>query len=121
MAVLGIAVLLAVVHAVLPDPVAFWKPLLVQMLDSMQAGGHQDRRRSGCAHRRPGRPTMWGALGALTLATLLGSLFLGRWWADAAAAPGAFGAEYRQLRLGIALGIAVTVVFVLAMCARQPR
>lgn len=59
-AVLGIAVLLAIVHAVLPDPVAFWKPLLVQMLDSMQAAGiriegDRDALIAGLA------PAMWGA------------------------------------------------------------
>ena len=35
-------------------------------------------------------------------------------------APGAFGAEYQNLRLGIALGVTVTVVFVLAMALDSP-
>jgi hypothetical protein len=118
-AVLSIAVLLAIVHAVLPDPVAFWKPLLVQMLDSMQAAGikiegDRDALVAGLA------PAMWGALGALTLATLFGSMLLGRWWETLLRAPGAFGAEYQNLRLGIALGVTVTVVFVLAMALDSP-
>jgi len=113
-AVLGIGVLLAVVHAVLPDPVGFWKPLLLQMLDSMQQAGLKiegDRNVlvAGWA------PAMWGALGGLTLATLFGSMLLGRWWDSLVRAPGAFGAEYRNLRLGVALGVVVTVVFVLAI------
>jgi hypothetical protein len=59
---------------------------------------------------------MWGALGAFTLAMVFGVLLLGRWW-DSLLRPerGAFGAEYQQLRLGVALGIVVTVLFVLAM------
>ena len=113
-AVLSIGVLLAIVHAVLSDPVGFWKPLLLQMLDSMQAAGiaiQGDRD----ALVASWAPAMWGALGGLTLATLFGSLLLGRWWDSLVRAPGAFGAEYRNLRLGIALGVTVTVVFILAM------
>lgn len=118
-AVLSIAVLLAVVHAALPDPVAFWKPLLMQMLDSMQAAGikiegDRDALVAGWA------PAMWGALGGLTLATVFGSMLVGRWWDTLLRAPGAFGAEYRNLRLGVALGVAVTVVFVLAMTTDSP-
>lgn len=118
-AVLSIAVLLAVVHAALPDPVAFWKPLLMQMLDSMQTAGikiegDRDALVAGWA------PAMWGALGGLTLATVFGSLLVGRWWDTLLRAPGAFGAEYRNLRLGIALGVTVTVVFVLAMMTSSP-
>ena len=118
-AVLSIAVGLAIVHAVLPDPVAFWKPLLAQMLDSMQTAGIKlegDREAliAGLAL------AMWGALGALTLATLFGSMLLGRWWETLLRAPGAFGAEYQNLRLGVALGVTVTVVFVLAMALDSP-
>lgn len=117
--VLSIAVLLVVVHVALPDPVAFWKPLLMLVLDSMQhAGitvdGDRDAVIAGWA------PAMWGALGALTLATLFGSLLLGRWWETLLRAPGAFGVEYQNLRLGIALGVTVTVVFVLAMTIDSP-
>jgi hypothetical protein len=118
-AVLAIGMLLAVVHAVLPDPVGFWKPLLLQMLDSMQQAGLKiegDRNVlvAGWA------PAMWGALGGLTLATLFGSMLLGRWWDSLVRAPGAFGAEYRNLRLGVALGVVVTVVFVLALVTNSP-
>ena len=42
-------------------------------------------------------------------------MLLGRWWETLLRAPGAFGAEYQNLRLGTALGVTVTVVFVLAM------
>jgi hypothetical protein len=118
-AVLSIAVLLTIVHVALPDPVAFWKPMLLQMLDSMQAAGieiqgNRDALVAGLA------PAMWGALAALTLATLFGAMLLGRWWDTLLRAPGAFGAEYRNLRLGVALGVTGTVVFVLAMTSNRP-
>jgi hypothetical protein len=47
---------------------------------------------------------------------VFGVLLLGRWW-DSLLGPqaGAFGAEYQRLRLGVALGFGVTVLFILAM------
>jgi hypothetical protein len=118
-AVLVIAALLAVVHAVLPDPVAVWTPLLNELLDSMEAAGLPlEGDREAVVARWAA--SMWGALGAFALATIFGSMLLGRWWETLLRAPGAFGAEYRNLRLGIALGVAVTVVFVLAMFADSP-
>jgi hypothetical protein len=118
-AVLSVAVLLGIVHVALPDPVAFWTQLLTQMMDSMQAAGLKiegDRE----ALIASVAPAMWGALGALTLATVFSSLLLGRWWETLLRAPGAFGAEYRSLRLGVALGVAVTVIFALAMTIDAP-
>jgi hypothetical protein len=118
-AVLVVGVLLAVVHAALADPVAVWTPLLNQLLDSMQQAGFKiegDRQALVALWAR----SMWGALAALALATVFGALLLGRWWYSLLRAPGAFGAEYRNLRLGTALGIAVTAVFVLAMALDAP-
>ena len=59
--------------------------------------------------------TMWGALAALSLATVFGSLLLGRWWQSLLDTPGTFGVDYRQLRLGRALGVATTVLFIAAL------
>jgi hypothetical protein len=118
-AVLGVGVLLTVVHAALADPVAVWVPLLNQLLDSMQAAGIRlegDRQALVALWAR----SMWGSLGALGLATIFGSLLLGRWWDSLLRAPGAFGSEYRLLRLGVALGVTVTVVFVLAVTTDVP-
>jgi hypothetical protein len=118
-AVLAAGVLLAVVHGVLTDPVAVWTPLLNQLLDSMQSAGLKiegDRQALVALWAR----SMWGALGALALATVFGAMLLGRWWDTLLRAPGAFGAEYRNLRLGIALGVTATVVFVLAMVTDIP-
>jgi hypothetical protein len=64
--------------------------------------------------------TMWGAAAAMTLAAILASLFLGRWWSTLLQRPGEFGAEYRQLRLGRVLGVGATVLFVLAVSLDAP-
>lgn len=117
--VLGAGVALLLVHVVLPDPIAAWTPLLHQLLDSMTAAGLKfegDKATIVAIWAR----SMWGALAAVALALVFGSLLLGRWWVSLLQAPGAFGTEYRALRLGLALGVLVTVVFVLAWLADSP-
>ena len=97
-----------------------WKPLLMQLLDSMQTAGLKiegDRRGARCA---VGALDVGRARRACAWRRVFGSLLLGRWWDTLLRAPGAFGAEYRNLRLGIALGVTVTVVFVLAMTTDSP-
>jgi hypothetical protein len=115
-AVLAAGAAVALVHLVLADPVAMWMPLLNQMIDSMAAAGLSiksatDRQMIVLVWAR----TMWGALAALVLATLFGGLLLGRWWESLLQAPGAFGAEYRHLRLGLTLGVTITILFLLAL------
>jgi hypothetical protein len=112
-AVLGAAIAIVIVHLVVADPVAVWVQPLRGLLDSMTAAGLKlegDQDALVLVWAR----TMWGALAALVLATVLGSLFLGRWWLSLLQAPGAFGAEYRRLRLGLVLGVSVTLLFLAA-------
>lgn len=113
---LGLALLLVVLFAVLPDPVGMWREQIDTVWASMANAGLRiegDRDQIIAAWSR----TMWGALAALTLATMFGAVLLGRWWQSLLDAPGSFGVEYRQLRLGRALGIATTVLFIAAMLA----
>jgi len=113
-AVLGIAALLTVVYLSLPDPVGMWRELLDSVWASMATAGLRiegDQQLIIATWSR----TMWGALAALALATVFGGLLLGRWWQSLLDAPGSFGSEYRQLRLGRALGIATTVLFIAAL------
>ena len=111
---LAVAVLLAVVDVALTDPIGAWKVPLTQLMDAMQAPELTQADRDAIVAAFA--PPMWGALGAIALAMVFGVLLLGRWW-DSLLGPqaGAFGAEYQRLRLGVALGVAVTVLFVLAM------
>lgn len=111
-AVLGAAAGLVVVHRVLPDPAAVWIEPLRNVVDSMAAAGL--KLEGGDAMIDLWARTMWGALAALTLALVLGSLLLGCWWQSLLASPGQFGTEYRQLRLGRVLGLCITVLFVAA-------
>lgn len=112
-AVLMAAACLTVIYVVLPDPAAVWHDLLRRVLDSMADAGLKLEGDVGAMVDVWAR-TMWGALAALTLALVLGSLFMGCWWQSLLESPGRFGIEYRQLRLGRALGLCVTVLFIAA-------
>lgn len=112
-AVLVTAACLAVIYVVLPDPAAIWHDLLRRVLDSMADAGLKVQGDVGAMIEVWAR-TMWGALAALTLALMLGSLFMGCWWQSLLESPGRFGIEYRQLRLGRVLGLCVTVLFIAA-------
>jgi hypothetical protein len=108
----GAGVLL--IHVLLADPVAIWIPLLQPIVESMSAAGWQVEADQEAIVQVWAR-TMWGALGAISLVPLLGSLFLGRWWEALLRSPGAFGEEYRRLRIGMVLGSCITVLFALAV------
>ena len=113
-AVLCSAVVLLIVYAALPDPEVVWVPALKTVLDSMAAAGMPIEGDVGAKALLLAR-TMWGAVVALTLGMVMGSLFLGGWWQSLLQTPGSFGAEYRRLRLGRVLGIGVTVLFLAAL------
>jgi hypothetical protein len=112
-AIAGAAAALVVVHAVLPDPAGVWVELLQHVLVSMEQAGLKLTGDTDAMIAIWAR-TMWGALAALALATVLGSLFLGCWWQTLLDSPGRFGAEYRKLRLGLVLGVSVTLLFAAA-------
>jgi hypothetical protein len=112
-AIAGVAAVLVIVHVVLPDPAGIWVELLKHVLASMADAGLKLTGDTDAMIAIWAR-TMWGALAALTLATVLGSLFMGCWWQTLLDSPGGFGIEYRKLRLGLVLGVGVTLLFVAA-------
>jgi len=54
--------------------------------------------------------TLWGWVAVLTMMLAMGALLLARWWQSLPERRGAFGAEFQQLRLGLALGGAAAIV-----------
>lgn len=115
LAVLGLCTLLLGVYAVLDSPSAVWEALLREAVRSLGSNDivlqNPEEIITGFAR------TMWGAYGALALVGAMGSVFLGRWWQSLLEAPGAFGAEYRELRLGRVLGLASVAVIAIAALA----
>ena len=109
-----VAAVVIVVHLALPDPAAVWVGLLKGLVESMAAAGLHIKGSPDAVIALWSR-ILWGALAALALATVLGALFLGCWWQTLLDSPGRFGVEYQRLRLGSALGLVVTVLFVAAL------
>lgn len=107
LAVVSLSLVVVAIHVVLPDPAAVWVPLLREVIESMGSAGLQIAADTDVVVAVLAR-TMWGALAALALATVLGSLFLGCWWQTLLDSPGTFGSEYRRLRLGTVLGLLAT-------------
>jgi len=100
-AVLVSGLLLCGLYLALEDPVRYWQDLLREAAHAMtEAGLVLDE----AAVYQSLSITNWGTYVSLWLLTVLGSLFLGRWWESLLKAPGEFGAEFRQLRLGKLLG-----------------
>lgn len=110
---LGLAVLLIAVFTVLPDPVGMWREQIEQQLSIMDRAGFKFEGEPDVIIATWAR-TMWGSVAALLLGVVFGAVLLGRWWQSLLDSPGSFGVEYRQLRLGLALGIATTVLFIAA-------
>ncbi len=102
--VLGLSGLLLGVYAVLDSPGTVWEPLVREVVQSLRSNEIVLQNPEEIIARFA--RTMWGAYAALALLGALGSVFLGRWWQSLLEAPEAFGAEYRELRLGRVLGLA---------------
>lgn len=114
--VLGLAALLLGIYGLLAEPSAVWETLLREAVRSLNDNGIvlQQPEEIIASFSR----TMWGAYAALALLGAMSSLFLGRWWQSQLEAPGAFGAEYRELKLGRVLGFASVGVVVIAAFAQ---
>lgn len=112
---LGVAVLLIGVFVVLPDPVGIWREQIELIMPTMERAGWQIPPGERDVILAAWARSMWGSMAALSLSAVFGAVLLGRWWQSLLDSPGSFGAEYRQLRLGLALGIAVTVLFIVAL------
>ncbi len=111
-AVLAAAGAVVLGHLLPQDPGALWMPAVEPVVNSMvEAGLYPDDERDVLMQRWA--QTMWGMLAACSLVLTLGALFLGSWWQSLLTAPGAFGTEYRRLRLGVVLGTSLTIVFAL--------
>ncbi len=114
LAILGTALAVTAVHVLHPDPVSIWAPLITPSLDAMVNAGMQLESDKEAIVQLLSR-TMWGAVAGMGLATMLGGVFLGRWWQSLLSTPGSFGNEYRELRFGLVLGIGVSALFLIGL------
>lgn len=111
--------MLALLHATLGDPERFWLPFVRDMAEEMQKQGlPMDLEQDGLVEALA--RTLWGWVTALTMLLAMCALFLARWWQTLPEHAGRFGAEFREIRLGLALGVAGAVMIGLSMFSDRP-
>ena len=111
--------MLALLHATLGDPERFWLPFVRDMAEEMQKQGlPMDLEQDGLVEALA--RTLWGWVTALTMLLAMCALFLARWWQTLPDHAGRFGAEFREIRLGLALGVAGAVMIGLSMFSDRP-
>lgn len=99
-----------------PDPHAYWESVLQELAERAQSAGLD----LGPSELLPmAAQLMTGAMSASAVASALGALFLGRWWAGRVDGTG-FGAEFRELRMGRVLGSIAVLAAVAALTDLRP-
>ena len=118
-AVLAGLVMVVLLHVSLGDPEQFWAPFVRDLAQEMQRRGLAlDLEEDGLIETLA--RTLWGWVTVLTVLLAMCALFLARWWQSRASQAGRFGAEFRQLRLGVVLGTAAAVAIVASLLSERP-
>jgi hypothetical protein len=104
---LGIASI-GVLHMSLGDPLTFWQSEVRAIEQTMLQHEMPHAADVSTVLRAfdPFARWFWGLAAAQALLLSMCALFLARKWQASGEQPGAFGAEFRSLRLGLALGVA---------------
>jgi hypothetical protein len=117
-AVLAGAGMVVLLHATLGDPERFWAPFVRDLAEEMQRRGlPMDLEEDGLVETLA--RTLWGWVTVLTVLLAMCALFLARWWQSRPQQAGQFGAEFRQLRLGVVLGVAAAVAIVASLLSES--
>jgi len=104
---------IAMIYVLVPEPTLFWEQFLGRAFEALSQSGIQFDESLVPQLAR----TLWGAMVAVLLLTVLSSVFLGRWWQSRVHAPGAFGQEFRGLGSGVILGVILLVISIVALFA----
>lgn len=100
---LQVAVLLAGavvigIHGLIPDPAAWWRDMLTNMIQQSQLDKTGLEQMGQILQNVA--PYMTGIVASALMLSALLSMVVGRWWQSLLYNPGGFGAEFRALRLG---------------------
>lgn len=116
---LGVALVLAF-HLGTESPTQWWTDFLKETLQ--QAINELPKAEQGQFTASLGilAGFMTGIMAAALTASLLGCLFLGRWWQALLYNPGGFGEEFRQLRLGRSVTLVALVLVALQFWPAAP-
>lgn len=117
---LQVAVLLAcaivvVIHGVLPDPAAWWRDMLANMVQQAQLD------KTGLEQMgqvmQSVAPRMTGVVAAALMLSAVFGVVVGRWWQSLLYNPGGFGQEFRNLQLGSRVAYPGVVVLAVSLFA----
>ena len=98
------------------DPQAYWEQVLGDLAERARSAGLE----VGPADLLPmAAQLMTGLMSASAIASALGALFLGVWWAGPVGGR-SFGEEFQGLRMGRVLGVLAGVIGVLALTGLKP-
>ena len=105
------AMLVFALHLGGEDPAQWWNGILLDALQEAMTELDAAEREQFEAGLASMASIMTGVISAALSASLLGCLFLGRWWQALLFNPGGFGEEFRHLRLGKGVaGLALVLV-----------
>jgi hypothetical protein len=111
--------LLVVLHVSFGDPEQFWAPFVRDFAQEMKKHGLPENLFDEDFASTLAR-TLWGWVAVLTMLLAMCALFLARWWQSLPEQAGRFGAEFRQVRLGKALGVVAAVMIAWSAFTKQP-
>jgi hypothetical protein len=115
--VLATALLVVVLHGAFGDPVRVFEPHLRALgAEMVRLKLVTDVETFVTAVGR----MMWGWIAVLTMLLAVLALFVARWWQSLVGQAGGFGAEFRSLRLGRALGVGAALFVGLTFWTEQP-
>lgn len=114
-------VLLTLVYIVVPDPAASWYNLInTEMLPALEEGGMTVPPNSELEPvLREYSQVLTGWLFASISFGWIVSVLIARWWQSLLYKPGAFGDEFRHLRLGLVVAAAGVVIALLSLLGGQ--
>ena len=98
-------------YVLLDDPAQWWYSQTEQLLPVMkQAGMDIPDEAAFKANMQEASQIMTGTLAAFVSLGLALTILIGRWWQSVVTRPGAFGEEYRNLRLGSTAAVIATLL-----------
>jgi len=125
-AVVGAMALVGALHVGLDNPTGSWEQFVGDWVHLIAVKlGPVGYKMDETAIKEMFAATNWGTFVGNWLTTVLSSLFLGCWWHSLLHAPGAFGREFQQLRLGKAFGSLALMIVIAAfafdkLATREP-
>ncbi len=114
------AMLVFAMHAGVDDPVQWWNSFLHEALQHSMAERDEAEQAQLSAVLASMAAIMTGIMAAALSASLLGCLFLGRWWQALLYNPGGFGEEFRQLRLGRSVAVVALLLVAAQLLPEVP-